>query len=82
MPAHAVVFDPPAAVVRARNRERASPVPAKVVAAQLREAEAAAADASPPRASPASIAAGPVTLVPPAFLTAPAGGASASRRIR
>src|SRR3954468_23872697 len=43
VPAYAVVFDPPAAVVRARNREREAPVPPKVVAAQLREAEGAAA---------------------------------------
>ena len=46
VPAHAVVFDPPAAVVRRRNRERASPVPAKVVAGQVREAEALAAGGS------------------------------------
>src|SRR5919202_1383454 len=39
VPAYAVVLDPPAAEVRRRNRERASPVPAKVVAGQLREVE-------------------------------------------
>src|SRR3954468_24060802 len=33
VPAYAVVVDTPANVVRARNRERAVPVPAKVVAA-------------------------------------------------
>jgi F420-dependent oxidoreductase-like protein len=70
VPAHAVVFDPPAAVVRARNRERASPVPAKVVASQLREA-GAAAERLASEGFAAVHAAGPVTLVPPAFLTAP-----------
>src|SRR3954470_10090075 len=70
VPAHVVVFDVPAAVVRSRNRERSSPVPAKVVASQLREAEGAAQ-----RVAGEGFAgvhhAGPVTLVPPAFLTAP-----------
>jgi F420-dependent oxidoreductase-like protein len=70
VPAHAVVFDPPAADVRARNRERASPVPAKVVASQLREA-ATAAERLAAEGFAAVHAAGPVTLVPPAFLTAP-----------
>src|SRR6266576_6298794 len=36
VPAYAVVFDPPASVVRKRNRARGSPVPSKVVTAQLR----------------------------------------------
>src|SRR4051794_16357481 len=71
MPAHAVVFDAPAAVVRARNRARSSPVPAKVVAAQLREVEGAterlAGEAFAGVHTP-----GPLTLVPPAFLAAPA----------
>src|SRR6185503_10012864 len=71
-PAHAVVFDPPAAVVRRRNRERASPVPAKVVAGQVREAGAlAAGDALAGEGFAGVHRAGPVTLVPPAFLTAP-----------
>jgi F420-dependent oxidoreductase-like protein len=70
VPAHAVVFDPPAAVVRARNRERSSPVPGKVVAAQLREAEGAA-ERLAGEGYAGVHAAGPVTLVPPAFLTAP-----------
>jgi predicted kinase len=39
VPAHVVVFDTPAAVVRERNRARAAPVPSKVVTGQLREAE-------------------------------------------
>ena len=37
VPAFAVAFDTPAADVRARNRAREAPVPANVVAAQLRE---------------------------------------------
>jgi F420-dependent oxidoreductase-like protein len=71
VPAHAVVFDPPAAVVRRRNRERANPVPAKVVAGQLREA-GAAAEALAAEGFAGVHRAGPVDLVPPAFLTAPA----------
>ena len=72
MPAHAVVFDPPAAVVRRRNRERASPVPAKIVAGQVRDAEAlATGDALAAEGFAGVHRAGPVTLVPPAFLTAP-----------
>src|SRR4051794_10749322 len=39
VPAHAVVFEPSAAVVRERNRARDSPVPTKVVTTQLRAAE-------------------------------------------
>ena len=38
VPAYAVVLDTPEKVVRERNRARGTPVPAKVVAAQLREA--------------------------------------------
>jgi F420-dependent oxidoreductase-like protein len=69
VPVHAVVFDPPAAEVRARNRARGDPVPSKVVTAQLRESEgvldrlAAEGFAGVHRAAP-------VDLVPPAFLTA------------
>ena len=55
VPAHAVLFDAPAKVVRERNRARAQPVPGKVVTAQL-AAAAEAADALPTRASPASTA--------------------------
>ena len=71
VPAHAVLFDPPAAVVRRRNRERTSPVPAKVVAGQLREA-GAAGEALAAEGFAGVHRAGPVDLVPPAFLTAPA----------
>jgi F420-dependent oxidoreductase-like protein len=72
VPVHAVVFDPPAAIVRRRNRERTSPVPAKVVAGQLAEAEAlATGDALAAEGFSGVHRAGPVDLVPPAFLTAP-----------
>jgi F420-dependent oxidoreductase-like protein len=74
VPAYAVAFDEPAAVVRERNRARAAPVPGKVVTSQLREAQAAAgrlhdegfAAVHPP---------GPVELVPPELVGAPAAAA-------
>jgi len=70
VPAHAVVVEAPAAEVRRRNRDRASPVPAKVVAGQLREVEGILY-----RLTGEGFAgvhpAGPVELVPPAFVTAP-----------
>jgi F420-dependent oxidoreductase-like protein len=69
VPAHAVRFGTPEAEVRARNRARADPVPARVVAAQLREAAAAEA-ALAAEGFAAVHAPGPVMLVPPAFLTA------------
>src|SRR4051794_30961032 len=75
-PAYAVVFDTPAAVVRERNRARGSPVPGKVVSAQLRSVAAVgAALADEDFAGVVSPADEPVTLVPPAFLTAPAAAA-------
>src|SRR4051794_31077056 len=69
VPAYAVVFDAPAAVVRKRNRARGTPVPSKVVTARLRDVPAVAerlpdegfADVRPP---------GPVALVEPGLLTA------------
>jgi F420-dependent oxidoreductase-like protein len=74
VPAHAVVFDAPPAVVRERNRGRESPVPSKVVTAQLR-----AADGVAERLAGEGFAGvhrpGPATLVPPEFLTAPAAAA-------
>jgi F420-dependent oxidoreductase-like protein len=69
VPVHAVVFDPPAAEVRARNRERGSPVPSKVVTAQLRESEGVL-DVLATEGFAAVHRAGPVELVPPALLTA------------
>ena len=41
VPAYAIVLDTPEKVVRERNRARGTPVPAKVVAGQLREAAGA-----------------------------------------
>src|SRR4051794_15847317 len=70
VPAHAVVLDAPAAEVRRRNRERASPVPAKVVAGQLREVEGVL-DRLAGEDFAGVHPAGPVELVPPAFLSAP-----------
>jgi predicted kinase len=76
IPAYAVVFDPPPAVVRERNRERGSPVPSKVVSAQLRSVAAVGvALATEDFAAVARSDDEPVTLVPPAFLTAPAAAA-------
>jgi F420-dependent oxidoreductase-like protein len=69
VPAYAVVFDPPASVVRERNRAREDPVPGKVVSAQLRAA-AGAADVLAGEGFAAVHPAGPVALVPPAFTTA------------
>jgi F420-dependent oxidoreductase-like protein len=70
VPTYAVVFDPPANVVRERNRVRGTPVPSKVVSGQLREAERAFDELQ--REGFAGVhRAGPVTLVPPAFLSAP-----------
>jgi F420-dependent oxidoreductase-like protein len=74
VPAYAVVLDPDPKVVRNRNRARGTPVPSKVVAGQLREVEEAWT-----RLAGEGFAgvhrAGPVALVPPAFLTAVASAA-------
>jgi F420-dependent oxidoreductase-like protein len=67
IPAIAVRFDPPAAVVRSRNRARPDPVPGNVVAAQLREAAATSLD---DEAFAAVHAPGRVALVPASLLTA------------
>jgi F420-dependent oxidoreductase-like protein len=69
MPAYAVVFDPPASVVRERNRARAEPVPSKVVTGQLRESEGIAGRLAG-EGFAAVHPAGPVALVPSAFVTA------------
>jgi F420-dependent oxidoreductase-like protein len=74
VPAFAVVVEAREAEVRARNRARAQPVPPKVVAGQLREA-AAVGGALAAEGWAGVHAAGPVALVPPAFLTAPAAAA-------
>jgi F420-dependent oxidoreductase-like protein len=69
VPAYAVVFDPPAAEVRRRNRARGDPVPTKVVTAQLRES-AEAFDKLVEEGFAGVHRPAPVELVPPAFLTA------------
>jgi F420-dependent oxidoreductase-like protein len=69
VPAYAIVFDPPAAVVRERNRASAAPVPSKVLTAQLRKADGIA-DVLGHEGFAAVHRAGPVALVPPAFVTA------------
>jgi F420-dependent oxidoreductase-like protein len=74
VPAHAVVFDTPEKVVRERNRARGTPVPAKVVAAQLREA-AEVAERLAGEGFAGVHAAAAVELVPPAFLNAPEAAA-------
>jgi F420-dependent oxidoreductase-like protein len=70
VPAHAVVFDTPASVVRERNRALAAPVPSKVVTGQLRES-AGIAEKLEGEGFAGVHRAGPVALVPSAFLTAP-----------
>ena len=70
VPAYAVLFDPPAAVVRERNRARGSPVPSKVVTAQIRET-AEIADTLAAEGFAGIHRAGPVVLVPPHLVTAP-----------
>jgi F420-dependent oxidoreductase-like protein len=74
VPGYAVVFEPDADVVHARNRERGSPVPRKVVASQI-EAAARASQALAEEGFAAVHPPEPVTLVPPAFLAAPAAAA-------
>src|SRR4051812_33490869 len=69
VPSYAVVFDPPAALVRKRNRERGTPVPSKVVTAQLRDLPAVA-ERLPDEGFAAVRPPGPVALVPPSLLTA------------
>jgi F420-dependent oxidoreductase-like protein len=69
VPVHAVVFDTPAAEVRARNRARGSPVPSKIVTAQLRESEGVL-DRLGSEGFAGVHRAAPVELVPPSFLTA------------
>jgi F420-dependent oxidoreductase-like protein len=69
VPVYAVVFDVPAAEVRRRNRERGTPVPSKVVTAQLRSVE----DVREVLAGEGFAGvhdAGPVALVPPGLVRA------------
>jgi F420-dependent oxidoreductase-like protein len=67
VPAFAVVFAPPAAVVRERNRARENPVPSKVVTAQLGEVEGVAERLE---GFVAVHEPEPVTLVPPGLVSA------------
>ena len=70
VPAYAVFFDTPASVVRERNRALPTPVPSKIVTGQLKES-AAVADRLAAEGFAAVYRAGPVALVPAAFVTAP-----------
>ncbi len=72
LPAHAVVFDTPPTVCRARNRERSRPVPAKVLTAQLRSAARVADELAAEAWDGVHSAAVAVELVPPQFLASPA----------
>jgi F420-dependent oxidoreductase-like protein len=74
LPAYAVVVEAEPAVVRERNRRRAQPVPGKVVSGQLREV-AAVAERLAEESFAAVLAAGPVALVPPGLVGAPAAAA-------
>jgi F420-dependent oxidoreductase-like protein len=74
VPVHAVVFDPGAKVIRERNRARGMPVPSKVVSGQLRAVEGVLEQLAGEGFAGVHRAA-PVTLVPPAFLTAVASAA-------
>jgi F420-dependent oxidoreductase-like protein len=67
IPAIAVLFDTPAALVRKRNRARHSPVPGNVVTAQLREVATARLEEE---GFAAVVEPGPVSLVPPSLVTA------------
>jgi F420-dependent oxidoreductase-like protein len=75
VPAYAVLVEAPEKEVRSRNRARAAPVPPKVVASQLRAAAAAAAGRLESEGFAGVHPAGPVALVPPTFLSAPAAAA-------
>jgi F420-dependent oxidoreductase-like protein len=69
VPAYAVLFEPPADVVHARNRSREAPVPRKVVTSQL-EATVAVAEDLAGEGFAGVHRPGPVALVPRTFLTA------------
>ena len=68
--AHVVVFATAATECRARNRERADPIPSKVLTAQLKAAETVG-EALADEGWDGVHEPGPLTLVPPAFLHAP-----------
>lgn len=68
---HAVTFDTPAALCRARNRARERPVPAKVLTAQL-ASWSTAQDALPGEGFDGVHGPGAVAVVPAALVAAPA----------
>jgi F420-dependent oxidoreductase-like protein len=74
VPCHAVLFATPPAVCRSRNRERHAPVPAKVLAAQFRAFENAAATVAE-EGFDGMHDAGTVEIVSPALVAAPAAAA-------
>ena len=76
-PAHVVAFATPAALCRSRNRGRPEPVPSKVLTAQLRSVDEAVGPegALGEEGWDGVQAPGPVDLVPPAYLHAPAAAA-------
>ena len=74
---HAVAFDTPPALCRARNRARSRPVPARVLSAQLRRCEAVMDELADDgfdavHGFDALHPPGPVEVVPPPLLHAPA----------
>ena len=71
VPVFAVVFDTPDEVCRARNKERDQPVPAKILKGQL-ETAAAVRDTIGTEGFATVHVAGPVTVVRPEFVHAPA----------
>src|SRR5215216_3204568 len=71
---HAIVFATPADVCRSRNRERRRPVPPKLLTGQLRAFDAARA-ALAGEGFDAVHDAGPVVVVPPELVGAPAAAA-------
>ncbi len=75
VPCVAVTFDTPAAECRARNRERAKPIPSAALSAQLRS-WSSAREQLPTEAFDRVIPAAPVRVVPKAFASA----AEAARR--
>jgi F420-dependent oxidoreductase-like protein len=70
VPAYAVLFAPDEEVSRARNRVRAVPVPAKVLASQLRATDSLQSTIGD-EGFTSVLAPSDVTLVPPPFVTAP-----------
>jgi F420-dependent oxidoreductase-like protein len=74
LPVYVVVFDTPDKVCRARNRERGTPVPSKVLTGQLRAAEESRTTVAG-ESWDGVHAPDDVVLVPPAFLLAPAAAA-------